>query len=550
MTLMVWNDNLITGIDIVDQQHRGLLDLINEVGPLLARYSHEHVQDVSPLLQHLLDYAAVHFQTEEGLMASHGLHPAGLRHHQQTHAGFVQKVQEMVGGIASGSGVTGNQLLSFLASWLVLHILGEDQAMARQFRAMANGLDAEHAYVEAAGDLLDPAPAALSQSFSDLYSTLTRQYLELDDVRREIELYNQHLENQVRERTAELERSRDAAQAANVAKSRFLGTMSHELRTPMNAIVGYSSLLRDGGLGSQQKTLAEKIVSSSMHLLGIINTVVEYARLDAGQPGDLAGETFKLKPLLDEACHEAFAKARGKGLTATLELEPGLPDSVRGDRRHLAFILGQFASNASKFTEKGFIRLLAKTLGRDDTGAVKLHFDVVDSGIGISPEDQTRLFAAFDQLDDRPNRKYEGIGLGLAMARQLAHVMGGEVGLESQPGTGSRFWLELSLSEIVVPVEMPQPEPAPAPHSNRPSTASGQVKTPITATLKLLEKLLANDDTRATEVFSKAGPHLRRNFGDRIDLLSQQINGFEYDRALQTLRVMIADQHPLSEDKP
>jgi signal transduction histidine kinase len=107
--------------------------------------------------------------------------------------------------------------------------------------------------------------------------------------------------------------------------------MSHELRTPMNAIVGYSSLLRDDNLNTSQKTLAAKIVDSSLHLLDMINNVVEYARLDAGQPDDQTGEVFQLNTLLDEACHEAFANARAKGLTATLEIDPALPAKLCGD---------------------------------------------------------------------------------------------------------------------------------------------------------------------------------------------------------------------------
>jgi hemerythrin-like metal-binding protein len=544
MTLMVWNDNLATGIDIVDRQHRGLVDLINEAGPLLARSSHERLQDIGALLQRLLDYAAVHFKTEEGLMASHGVHPRVLQHHQQTHAGFEHKVLEMADSFSSGKGVTGSELLSFLASWLVLHILGEDQAMARQLRARSDGLDAERAYVEAAGELLDPAPAALSLAFSDLYSTLTRQNLELEDSRQEIEQHNQHLELLVRARTVELERSRDAAQAANVAKTRFLGTMSHELRTPMNAIVAYASLLRDADLDSSQKALAGKVVDSSLRLLQIINNVVEYARLDAGQPGDQAGELFNLKTLLGESCSEAFADAQAKGLGTTLEVDPALPGWLVGDRRHLGFILTQFTSNASKFTEHGRIAVRVKALARERSGVAKLRFDVEDSGIGIAPEDQTRLFAAFDQLDDRPNRKYEGIGLGLAMARQLAHLMDGEVGVESRHGAGSQFWLELTLTEGAAPDEHVEPAaPVVTPH---PPQAVTPGKLPAASSLKLLERLLANDDTRAAALFEKARPHLQPLFGSHIELLAQQINGFEYDQALQTLRAMIAGQatHP------
>jgi hemerythrin-like metal-binding protein len=151
MTFMVWNSHLETGIGIVDQQHRGLVEMLNQAAPLLAQSSRESLCDIAPLLDGLLDYAATHFKTEEDLMARLNMDPRASGHHHASHAMFAQQVADMIQAYSSDDGVTGDRLLSFLASWLVLHILGEDQAMARQVRALEAGATPEQAYDEARG---------------------------------------------------------------------------------------------------------------------------------------------------------------------------------------------------------------------------------------------------------------------------------------------------------------------------------------------------------------------------------------------------------------
>jgi hemerythrin-like metal-binding protein len=170
MKFMVWNDSLLTGIEIVDRQHRGLVELVNQVAPLLAASGGQRVDDFAPLRDRLMAYAASHFKTEEDLMVHYRVDSRVLDHHRQSHAAFVDRIRELADHFASGRGVTGSELLSFLAGWLMFHILGEDQTMARQILAIDSGLSAERAYAEAGGYRVSPSDAALTQTLVGLYS--------------------------------------------------------------------------------------------------------------------------------------------------------------------------------------------------------------------------------------------------------------------------------------------------------------------------------------------------------------------------------------------
>lgn len=559
MTFMVWNDHLETGIEIVDRQHRGLVDMLNQAAPLLAVSSHEAISDIRPLLDGLLDYAATHFRTEEEMMARLGIDPRASSHHHESHAHFARQVSDMVEAYARQGSLTGDRLLSFLASWLVLHILGEDQAMARQVRALEGGASPAQAYDEARGAETSPPPAALSHALVDIYTTLTQQNRalllsnrDLDASRAEIQHHNENLEELVRQRTEQLERladdlrqARDAAEAGSRAKSRFLGTMSHELRTPMNAILGYSRMLRDTGLPPGEKDLARRIVDASDHLLELINGVVDYSRLD-DDTISLHATAFQPDRLLAEASRRGFDAAAQKGLKTRVEIDPALPPGLIGDAGLIARILSQFVDNAVKFTARGGVRLRAQQIGRDGTRC-RLRLVVEDSGIGIAAADQSRLFQPFSQLDDRPERQFEGIGLGLALARQLAHALGGEVGVDSVPGKGSRFWLQLALEVNPAPLaadSAPAGPPADrviaaAPAPTTPDAGNGgALPADLRQALARIEQCLIDLDTRAGPLLLAAAPRLRPLLGGRVDELSRLIAAFDYDQALDLLKAL------------
>lgn len=566
MTFMVWNDYLVTGIDIVDRQHRGLVDMLNQAAPVLAQASGDSLADAGPLLDALVNYAVVHFRTEEEIMDRLAMDARAVEHHRQSHQKFGEQVAAMARDYMAGNGVTGDRLLSFLASWLVLHIMGEDQAMARQVQALERGGEPDDAYVQARGGELSPAPAALSRAMVDIYSVLTRQNRELllanqelDTSRVQIQQHNEHLEDQVRLRTAELQKladdlrqARDAAEAGSRAKTRFLGTMSHELRTPMNAILGYSRLLRDQHLPSRQQDLAERIIGAADRLLELLNGIIDYARLEGGSDEPLAAAPFSLAALLREASEVPFAAARSKGLMTALEVDPALPSGFLADATQIQRILAIYLGNAVKFTQKGALRLQARHIGVDDDGRIGLRLMVSDTGVGIPQEAQARLFQPFSQADDSPDRHFEGIGLGLALARQLALRLGGQVGVHSQPDKGSHFWLELALPRADNPDEPTRPGPSPSVPTSpaaQPSAARSQpLPHDLRRELVRLDGLLATYDTQAASLLASLAPSLALSLGEQLAPLRTRVAAFEYDEARMLLRDLLGqvteETHP------
>ena len=240
--------------------------------------------------------------------------------------------------------------------------------------------------------------------------------------------------------------AKQAAEAAALAKGEFLATMSHEIRTPLNGIIPMLDLVARGPLRPDQQQLLATAASSSQQLLRIVDDILDYSRLEA-QALELEITTFNLRELLEGVVQLMRRTAEAKGLEVRLELDPAVRLSVRGDPVRLRQVLGNLLANAIKFTATGRVCLRVQRLGESPTHH-QLRLEVVDTGIGIEPEQQQRLFQSFSQADASTTRVYGGTGLGLAICRRIIELMRGRIGVQSARGSGSTFWFEIPLLKI------------------------------------------------------------------------------------------------------
>ncbi|WP_320170287.1 ATP-binding protein [Maridesulfovibrio sp.] len=355
---------------------------------------------------------------------------------------------------------------------------------------------------------------------------------------------------------------KEAAQAANEAKSEFLANMSHEIRTPLNAILGMTEMLAESGLSEEQKRYVALFESAGNGLRRLINEILDFSKIEAGQM--IICETpFSFRELMDNIASIMSVQARAEGLEFESIISADVPECLRGDGLRLRQVLMNLLGNAVKFTEKGTVRVAVDVAGSDG-GSVRLFFNVIDSGIGIESEKIGTIFESFTQADSSTTRKYGGTGLGLAISRRLVELMGGDLLVESIPGTGTTFSFSLPF-EICVPGELDaynaEQDYGVAPGCDRPRKVL--VVEDSKSNRMLLEHYLKNTDHEVVMVENgREGVEMYKNNVD-IDIIlmdmqmpvmdgveaTRAIRNYEKDHGLEPVRIVALTANAYEEDK-
>lgn len=370
----------------------------------------------------------------------------------------------------------------------------------------------------------------------DGFNSMLKQ---IETARLELQAAHDNLELRVQQRTVELVRAKNAAEAASRAKSEFLAKMSHEIRTPMTAILGYSECLLEPSLSeADRRNAVSTVCRNGQHLLSVINDILDISKIEAGKM-TVERIVAPVLPIIDDVGSLLRQKAADKGLAFTIELGSAIPTTIETDPTRLRQILVNLLGNSIKFTDSGFVSLKVSLIRTPTAQSAQMRFDIKDSGIGLTAEQLARLFQAFAQGDDSMNRRFGGTGLGLAISRGFARMLGGDISVESQCGTGSTFTVTIDIGCIEGIPLVTELTPTPTLSSSITNTAASHLK------LRVLVVEDGPDNQRLVNfILTKAGAEVTIRENGRLGMetaLAERDAGKPFDVILSDMQMPVMD---------